>query len=519
MKQKFLLLFVLPFVVYACSSSNSTKAPIADSYTPTPIETITPTATLTPSPTNTPRPQPELTYIITLSESAKNTLHVKLNARNIASEKWVLTFWTNAGNWHDWTNPANNISNLAIMSENGQSISSQWGDDGISWTGKHGLSINNTGGSSLLIEYDVKLGFLDENFHGDRQQFMGGYLTESFGFAEPEFIFLAPNDIERTNYKMKVIFDLPDGWQTVTHWTKTSENEYEVNTKIGIGGYSSIEFANGAIAFGEIYKEEHSIGDTRVSVGVLGYPESDSKKLAELTVKNFEYYTTLLGSTPTTGYIMIFIPPTVDGKYVNPYNENIGGCFTRIYVNNMWNSSELWWINISHPMFHNWTAYLDGEFWYGEGFTSYYELKALQAVGINDESAVNAELNRRFRRYQQEILGTTNDYPLQNASVIYQSNHAFPYDFITYKKGSLFAYLLDEEINRQTNGEQSLDDVLKFLFQKGISLNSSQLLNGIKSVTGKDFSQIINDYLIDKKPLPFVRNGNDLVVDVEIISP
>jgi predicted metalloprotease with PDZ domain len=83
----------------------------------------------------------------------------------------------------------------------------------------------------------------------------------------------------------------------------------------------------------------------------------------------------------------------------------------------------------------------------------------------------------------------------------------------------LFAYLLDQEITRQTNGEKSLDDVLKYLFQKGKFLDSMSLADGIRSVTGKDFSQIINDYLLDKNPLPLLRNGSGISVDVEKIAP
>jgi predicted metalloprotease with PDZ domain len=363
----------------------------------------------------------------------------------------------------------------------------------------------------------VKLGFIDKNYTGSGKQYLGGYLTSNYGVAEPEFIFLAPNDIEKIEYEMKVIFDLPEGWKSTAYWTKVGENEYIVDPKINNGDYSNIEFANGAIAFGDLYKEEATIGNTFFTAAILGYSKSDAERMASLAKKNFEYYTTMIGPTPTKGFIIVFIPAKIEGNYVNPYNENIGGFFTRIYATNIWHTSDQWWRNISHPMFHNWTAYIDCGFWFGEGFTSYYELKALTVIGMNSEEEINRELANSYLQYKNEILGSSNDISIKQASDIYPTNHSYPYDFITYKKGSLFAFILDEEITRITNGNKSLDDVLRLIFQQKRHLDSELLIEDIREVTGEDLTQIVNDYLMKNNPLPFYVKGRNLFIDIPSI--
>ena len=124
-------------------------------------------------------------------------------------------------------------------------------------------------------------------------------------------------------------------------------------------------------------------------------------------------------------------------KVIMPYNENVGGFFLSIEENDIDNPNKLWWKGIAHCMFHHWNGFLCGYFWYAEGFACYYELKASYLLGINSESVINSEFKRRYKQYLNEIVNTSNDYSLQEACELYQTNHGFPFNFITYEKGSL----------------------------------------------------------------------------------
>ena len=438
----------------------------------------------------------QLSYTVSIKDPSKRILHINLQIDGDLNDSTVLTFWTNAANWSSWYNPKDYVSNISILDDSGQSINYEWGEDGIDWTGEHGLNLVTKGKSHITLDYDVIIGIKDPDYEN---QFMGGYLNQDIGYGEPEFIFLAPVDIEHQDYAMTVHFDIPEDWHSVAHWKSIGENTYQVSTKITEGGYCSIEFANGAIAFGKsLLSYERNIGGTIVKVGTLGFSEQESNDLSEKIFGIYDYYTKMLGPTPEEGYIVILTPEKIDGYSINPQNENIGGFFSRT------NNWDLWWINFTHPIFHNWTAYLYGDFWYGEGFTSYYELKSAKMLDIYDDEKIAQEFQSRWSRYNNEIFETDMDISLKQASDIYEtSDHGDPYSFLTYKKGSMFALYLDQQIFQLSEGKFSLDDVMHYLWENDLHVDPDNLKLAIQKATGLDFTNQINDYLLGTKPMEF----------------
>lgn len=425
-----------------------TPSPLPPTFTPTPTETPIP-----PPPTATPAP-PQLDYTVSIDHPETRTAHVRLTMRNLRRNAIVLTFWTNAGQWYgDWLNPENNVSNSRATTPAGHELQVIPADDGISWTGD-GIRIDACNEAEVVLDYDVKFGFVDRNFHGDREQLMAGYMNSAFGIAEPEFIFYAPNDVEIQPYVMTIAFTLPQGWTSVTHWQRIAGENYLVNAQ-------DKEFANGAIAVGQLQVQERRIGQTDLRVAAYSVSSDTFGMMADRTFALYAYFNDAFGQSPTPGFALIYYPDVVDDKYLVPYNEQAGGFFTR-YLD--WYET-FWSDNIAHPICHNWIGgTIWGVQWFQEGFTNYYELKSCQEVGIYPTERVQAELTARLERYRKEILGTPNDISLEKAAEIYNRDHGFPYQFLTYEKGSLFAYLLDLLITGETEGQKDLDDVIKHLF-------------------------------------------------------
>lgn len=496
------VLALLPVLLSACTTLNS--APHS-ATTPPSAPTVVSLSTI--SPTATPVPPTDFAYTISVLDPNQRMLHVHLVISNLQESTPVLTLWTNAGTWYSWMDPWANVENLQAANDSGYALVVEKSEDGIPWT-TQGVSIATRAERSIQVDYDVKLGFKDQSFSGDAPQFLGGYMNKRFAIAEPEFLLLAPHDVERnSNYTMQVRFELPEGWVSITPWRAIAPDSYTLT----IGDKS---FGYGAIALGRLVLEERKLGETAIRVGVYGMSEGEAKRFAENALGLYQYYDDTFGHCAIPAFDLIFIPERVDGVYVNPYNEQSGGFFIR----SMPSYGAYWSDSIAHPIAHNWVpGGVNGDFWFMEGFVSYYELKSTEAVGILKHSTVQHQLRDRLSQYNARIVGTADDISLTQASALYNTQHDFPFDFLVYEKGSLVAYMLDLSIQESTAGSKSLDDGMSLLWSRyyGVANNHADMLaikEAVESVTSEDFDAFFADYVSGNSTLPLVVEGGELVI-------
>jgi hypothetical protein len=480
--------------------------------TPTTISPAIPEPTHTPIPESTLRPT-ELAYTISVLDPTERTIHVRLEINNLHGSQPLLTFWTNARKWFgDWLDPWTNTANIQAKDNAGNSLPVSIVDDGIPWTGD-GLRIDAPAEINLTVEYDVILGFVDLNFKGDRQRLVAGYMNKLFAVAEPEFLLLAPVDVETADYVMTLKFDIPEDQVSISHWKSLTEHSYSI-------GAADKAFSYGAIAFGQILSQEQKIGETDVRVAAYGVDHATFEKIADRTLRLYQYYETAIGATPIPGFAVIYLPEVTDNRYVNIYNEESGGFFVRYLP---WYDA-YWSDSIAHPIAHNWIGGgMQGEFWFQEGFTNYYELKSCEVIGLCSHSFVQKELADRFTQYRTQAVGTENDLSLVEAANRYKQDHGFPYDFITYEKGSLLAYLLDLRIAQLSGGERSLDDAMAMLWSRygpgtqQHSIGVSEMQWAVEEVTGRDFTSFFDSYVRGIEPLPLAIRQKEVVLNEDLV--
>lgn len=517
-------LIVLMLLTAACTSSEPTvvtqvvyQTVEGTPITTTPTRTLPPTATPTtaPTPTTTPTPLPptRFTYIISVLDPVARTVHVRLEITELHKPLPVLTFWTNAGRWYgDWLDPLTNAANIQATDDAGNPLPVSFVSDGIEWTGD-GLRIDAEATSGVTVEYDMPLGVVDQNFTGDRQQLIGGYMNSQFAVAEPEFLLLAPVDVETSDYVMTVTFDLPEDQVSVTHWERLDQHSYSIDA-------ADKAFSYGAIAFGQISSEEETVGQTEVRVAAYGIAVATFDQMADNTFRLYEYYEAAFGASPIPAFVLIYVPDVTDNQYLAPYNEQTGGFFMRYLP---WHNT-FWSDNIAHPIAHNWIGGgIHGEQWFQEGFVNYYELKSCEAIGLYSHSFVQRELIDRLTRYSTEIVGTEYDLSLVVAADRYNRDHSFPYNFLTYEKGSLFAYLLDLVVAQVSEGEKDLDDVVAVIWSRYSdsprhNIGVSEVQQAVEEVTGQDFNSFFNAYLRGTDLLPLEMRQGEVVLG-ESVGP
>ncbi|MFT7629762.1 MAG: putative metalloprotease with PDZ domain [Mariniblastus sp.] len=169
------------------------------------------------------------------------------------------------------------------------------------------------------------------------------------------------------------------------------------------------------------------------------------------------------------------------------------------------------WLSLaSHEFFHTWNVrrlrpkslvkydyenevYTNG-LWIAEGVTSYYQDLALVRAGITSKSEFLSGLSRDVEglqrtegRKKQSLKDSSYDAwikfyrPDENSS-----NTSISY----YAKGAVVAFLLDAKIRKLTDGEKSLDDLMRTMFAKysDSGFTSEDFRATASKIAGEDLS-------------------------------
>ena len=159
-----------------------------------------------------------------------------------------------------------------------------------------------------------------------------------------------------------------------------------------------------------------------------------------------------------------------------------------------------------HQMYHRWNAWERGipfplsadpwvhGFW-GEGWNNFYCDKILTELGFMDHDRM-----RQFYDWYKTIRGTPPDVP------VLETRRGIDDQRIVYWKGALLAYLLDQEIRRVSNNEHSLDDVLKYEWERwsvhGESSDYDIVIGFIRDGLGVDtIDSWWQKYIVENQPM------------------
>src|SRR5690625_259439 len=191
---------------------------------------------------------------------------------------------------------------------------------------------------------------------------------------------------------------------------------------------------------------------------------------------------------------------------------------------------------ISHEYFHTWNVkrikpqafapyrYTEENFtrllWVFEGFTSYYDDAMLARSGVISQQAYLDRLGKvisHVRRGAGRLKQSVADSSFDAWTRFYKQDENSPNALVSYyTKGALVALGLDITLRQSTNGERSLDDVMRLLWQRyGKSfyqdMDNQSHLQGvaeegmpalIQEATGVDVGDFIEQYAYKPQDIP-----------------
>ncbi|WP_114152223.1 M61 family metallopeptidase [Chromobacterium haemolyticum] len=363
----------------------------------------------------------------------------------------------------------------------------------------------------------------------------GAYLDAERGFYNGSSVFLAVDGYENEACAVEI---LPPEGKAYADWkVATSLPARGADKKTGFGGYQ-------AASYDELIDHPVELGAfERVSFKACGVPHefvvsgrfrADLKRLARDTKKICEYQIKLFGEpAPFERYVfMLFVGKDIYGGLEHRAStalvanrddlpqqgvEEIGDGYLKLLG------------LISHEYFHSWnvkrmkpaafTPYdLNQEgytrlLWAFEGITSYYDDLSLVRCGLIDEKCylgLLAETISGVERGAGRLKQTLEQSSFEAWTKYYRQDENSPNSIVSYyTKGALAALALDLTIRRDSQGRQSLDDVMRALWRKwlddGKGLAEDEWEKQAQAVTGLDLKAFFDQALRGVEPLPLAQ--------------
>lgn len=159
----------------------------------------------------------------------------------------------------------------------------------------------------------------------------------------------------------------------------------------------------------------------------------------------------------------------------------------------------------NHELQHNWTGHTiknqeeEQQYWFSEGFTEYYTIKniAKNQIGGLDKTYFIQKLNEFIEKlYMSPVREAPN-------SDINYNNFWRSYEFskLPYRRGAIFAFYLDELIQKDSQGAKSLDDLMlaikKDAIEKEQRLSHEYFVAKVNEFVSEDIQPFFDKHIVN----------------------
>lgn len=164
----------------------------------------------------------------------------------------------------------------------------------------------------------------------------------------------------------------------------------------------------------------------------------------------------------------------------------------------------------NHELMHNWIGNTIGneseeaQYWFSEGFTEYYTIKNIASNGIAGKDW------GYFIGYLNETIRLLEASPVReepNSAITYETFWGNrEYEKLPYRRGMLFAFYLDQQIRAVSDGEKSLDNLMRDLLEEarrsGARLNADLFIEKARPYLADDLAPFFETHMEQGVALP-----------------
>lgn len=314
---------------------------------------------------------------------------------------------------------------------------------------------------------------------------------------------------------INVDFNLPEKWQVTTPWQKKNNDAHS---------FQAVTYSNlaNAMIFAGIHEEINVKRDDFELIFALGDEGVIDKKqeFQSLAEGVLDYYIKLIGGLPKPPKDNPFNKSVVVmSSSENTDGEAIGNHISVLVGKDGGQLSEtISRFFFAHEFFHLWNGKSffpenNETEWFKEGFTNYYALKALRAIDyLNDESSLDFLSNFFYEKYAQD----------DGVGKLSMTNGEEKHDHwgLIYAGGMFVGMAQDILIRNNTENEKSLDDLMRFLYQKygGTDANYTlvEIQEELAKLNGESQSDFFDKYVNGVNKIPLEQYLNQIALQAKV---
>ena len=455
-------------------------------------------------------------YHLSLSSIVGHLFNVNLHIENPDQNGQVLTLPAWIPGSYMIRDFAKNIVTMTAQDDSGRNINIQKHD-------KQTWQVDAVN-SSLTITYQVYAFDLSVR---------GAYINDEMAFFNGTNMFLAV--VGQTDQPCGLTLHKPEH-PDLSHWKVATTMPTKMQGSHLFGEYSAKhydELIDHPVLLGEFDILPFSAAGVDFELILAGGHQADVKRITKDLTKVCEHHIAFFtGAPPVNRYQ--FITLLTDNAFGGlEHMSSTALMYSRNDLPNLSDAAKMTdgyrvFLSLcSHEFFHTWhvkrikpqelfAATLDKEryteqLWIYEGFTSYYDDFSLLRCGLITQAeylkVVGQNLTRLLRnkgRFKQTITESSFDawtkFYKQDESAV---NNIVSY----YNKGAVLAMCLDLLIKNKSNGDFSLDDVMRHLWNQhgklGIPTPIDVIQNFVKSQLNLDLNDFFQSALYSTQELPF----------------
>ena len=339
------------------------------------------------------------------------------------------------------------------------------------------------GGQRIHLRYTVKL-------EHDRYPWPAGmeevaYRTDEGVMITGASLFFADGDAP-VQAPIEVDFDLPQGWQAQTPWTRAGAGDvFKVDSRR--------ELLSNALFLGTAQAQTFEAGGVELTL-VLG---QRYRKSAPLFVD--------LLRTQLASYAELFGGPPLSKRYLIVINEHAtgdGGAFASSFSQFIQGDADernrvIWGYVMAHELLHFWNGLSivpadSREEWFKEGVTDYLTIATLARNGWLDRELLFKRLENVPRRYLIARHAQKLGMSVRDSGKDKQPNRQ-----LVYGGGSLAALALDVALRERSGDKIGLPEFMRALHAEFAKPGKTYALEDLeriaKTLTGSDFSAFFAD--------------------------
>ena len=303
--------------------------------------------------------------------------------------------------------------------------------------------------------------------------------------------------------------NVPDNWHVSTAWERIDPGKHRFICK------DQDDLINAYLVLGEHCERVAKSGDAEIVLAIGGRFKASMDKIQRAIEAILRAYTEVFGGTPKGRMLFVANPYGAEGYRSGGAS---GRSITALIGGELDETNRSLWTNlVAGVVGYMWNGQavcpVKQEYWFTEGFTSYYSNVVCTRLGLISETDFLINLKHSWESYLSEQ---------GKRSIREAGKNKFANRELVYDGGSLVAMALDLQIRALTQNQSSLDDVMKQMYKvSGLTKNRftiNDVIRIVSQIAGEDFEPFFNKYVTGTERLPLEEYLKNAGIDAQIES-